>query len=152
MANSNACLHDDHEWEMECDLASIASQAAIELDNLMLGRMTDLFAAERLADILANSINVDMAGSPESQLNPTTAVAVNLAIADANKQNQFTQLADLLNEVGKLTDVLSQPNTIKNAESNELKKLRNFCLALSKRAFALEQAMQDVKPEHPFRR
>ncbi len=150
MGTTSIPFNNDFDWEMECDLASIASQAAIELDNLVIGDKTELSASGRLAQFLSHSINVETPNSPESQLNPTTAVAVNLAIADAHGQTQFTELWDLLKEVGRLTDVLSQAGEIK--EQDELVMLRDFCLALSKRAFALERATQDVKPEHPFRR
>ena len=153
-----AARHDDAElWELESDLPSIASLAAIELDRLALKRETNLEGVSRLIEVISNSITgVAEPASPSSHLNPSTAVAVNQAIADSKFSDLSAQLANLLEEAGKITSLLNEarqaPDQFRESNFEALKQMRSFCLALSRRALASERALIDIRPEHPFRR
>lgn len=153
-----SALYDDAElWELESDLPSMASLAAIELDRLALKRETDLQGVTRLIELINSSItSVTEPASPSSQLNPSTAIAVNQAIADSKFSSWSAQLADLLSEANKITSLLDEvchsPNQFRESSPEMLKQIRNFCLALSRRALASEHALIDFRPEHPFRR
>ena len=142
-------------WEMESDLPSLASQAAIEIDNLAIGQDTKLDAVDRLGSTIASSVtNVSQPSSPNSPLNASTVVALNLALNDSQSL-QLTQLDDLLRYASQMTDKLRDlvrdPMEFKKRRPEELKELRSFCLALSRWAATLSGSIAD-RPEHPFRR
>jgi len=69
--------------DLESDLASLACQAAIELDNLLIRGKCEHDAIRRLADAL--SLIVASGGesaSPASLLKPATAVVLNRAFCE----------------------------------------------------------------------
>ena len=70
-------------WELESDLASVANQAASELDNLFLGRKR-VNREGSLGQMLGESItNIGGPGTASSRLNPATAAVLQLAINDS---------------------------------------------------------------------
>ena len=80
------------------------------------------------------------------------ASAVNFALSDS-RQLQLTELNELLNHAKEITeqfdDLVNKPVEFKTCRLEELKAMRAFCLALSKRSV---RGRADRKPEHPFRR
>ena len=60
------------------DLPSVACRAAVEIDNLILDRTSDLGAVKDLRDVLRESlVDIQEPALPTSLLNPTTAILVN---------------------------------------------------------------------------
>ena len=91
-------------WRLESDLASLACQTAIEMDNLILGRLTTLDAANRLISAISESIPKDGDPfSPTSLLDPTVVLAFNRAIGDVVPGETPTRADVLVLEIiGKL--------------------------------------------------
>lgn len=145
-------------WELESDLPSLASQAAIELDNLILGRSSQVEAIRRLALRIGESVERDAEpASALSRLDPKTVVVIKRAIDDALRLNApLTTVDELVHETGKIRERLERvsqnPQALQQHGIDSLKQMRAFCLALSRRASAHEQSMDDRKPPHPFRR
>ena len=142
----SALHHVPQPLELEMDLASLASQAAIELDDLLLGRREELTAVAVLVDKIA-------AGLPEGKpLDATTVVAVQRALIDTPGSKQTTTVSELQSSAAEMTARLSGLITGVDVKApNVLEQLRSFCVALSKHSTALQRSPYDRR-EHPFQR
>jgi hypothetical protein len=142
----SALHHVPQPLELEMDLASLASQAALELDDLLLGRRKDLTAVGVLVDKIA-------AGLPEGKpLDATTVVAVQRALIDTPGSKQTTTVSELQSSAAEVTARLSGLITGSDVKApNLLEQLRSFCVALSKHSTALQRSPYDRR-EHPFQR
>lgn len=127
-------------WE-QIDLASLASRAAIELDNLMLKRPTSLEAAQRLAARLSERIP----STPASKIpDIATVVALRRALIETPGFTEATTLDELVKNAAQVTGLLS-----KAGPEVDLKLLRTFCVALSREATAAQRSPFE-RPEQPF--
>lgn len=142
----SALHHVPQPLELEMDLASLASQAAIELDDLILGRRKDLTAVGVLIDKIA-------AGLPEGKpLDATTVVAIQRALIDTPGSKQTTTVSELQSSAAEMTARLSGLITGGDVKAADvLEQLRSFCVALSKHSTALQRSPYDRR-EHPFQR
>ena len=142
----SALHHVPKPLELEMDLASLASQAAIELDDLLLGRRKDLTAVGVLVDKIA-------AGLPEGKpLDATTVVAIQRALIDTPGSKQTTTVSELQSSAAEMTARLSGLITEEDVKGSDvLERLRAFCVALSKHSTALQRSPYDRR-EHPFQR
>ncbi len=142
----SALHHVPQPLELEMDLASLASQAAIELDDLLLGRRKDLTAVGVLVDKIA-------AGLPQGKpLDATTVVAVQRALIDTPGSKQTTTVSELQSSAAEMTARLSGLITESDVKAPSLlEQLRSFCVALSKHSTALQRSPYDRR-EHPFQR
>ncbi len=143
-------------WQLESDLASLACQAAIELDNLVLGRATTFPSVGRLVAAIAESVpEDDDPGSPSSSLDATAALALNRAISEVIPGSAPTHVTDLVRRVAgitqQLSELVSNPGHSRVNRASELKQMRSLCLALSKHASASMPSPEERTPEHPFR-
>jgi len=139
------------------DLPSLASHAAIELDNLIRGQEIQLEAVPRLASLISDTIPpIEGLPAPTSLLDPMTVVVMNRAITDSKMAGTMTTVLELVQEAGKIGAYLKRVNEDPQRFGKEnvelLEQMRAFCLALSKRASAHRKSIEDVKPPHPFRR
>ena len=142
---------------LERDLPSLACRAAVELDNLGLGRSSGLESVRKLSLSLKKSLpEVADFASPSSLFDPTMAIVVNGAISDTKQAEPIRQMAELLGETKNITDrlenLLQDPDEFCRTSLDQVKELRSFCLALSKRAFGFKRPRQSRTPQHPFRR
>ena len=145
-------------WEPPFDLSDVASRAAVEIDNLLLRKSRDLLATTDLIRHIGESIP-EHANSVKSGagLDPTIVIALNRAIDDSSvTTHSLSTVADLATEIYKILHQLksleNSQNESKESVHEELTKLRNFCLALSKSAAAQGMRSRDLEPRHPFRR
>lgn len=136
------------------DLASLACQAALEFDNLILKRSSQLNAASELfAQIRQRVTDVAQPASASSLLDPTTAVVLNRAVKDVSGPTDG-QLEQLLVQIREMSEIVTGLTTADpSAEKNvvQLGKLRTFCLAVSRHASAVWPNPFE-RPEQPFRR
>jgi len=145
------------EWPMESDVPSLACQAAIELDNILLDRPCGTDSVCRLARIISRSIPDEQDPSSANWLlDPTAVVVVNRAIGDSTRRQPFSTVKELVREAGELVQrfhkLIDDSEGFKKKNSDDLKKMRAFCLALSRRASAAKKSPHDRVPDHPFRR
>ena len=137
---------------LENDLPSLANQAAIELDTMVLGGPVRLEAVRQLASQISRTVtDVNDPGSPSSLLNVRTAVLVNRAIGEAAVGPANSTLDELLKRTKEVTGALLALDQVHHVSAAELARLRNFCVALSRHALAREVTPDD-RPQHPFRR
>jgi len=129
------------------DLAILACQAAIELDNVILRRSTPRHAVRDLASKIREAVNVPDPALPSSLLDPNTTVALNRAIGGLTTLDELLERAQQVSE--RLLHVSSL--TVASVGNEEWEELRRFCLALSRHAASLRQA-PDERSHHPLRR
>jgi hypothetical protein len=139
------------------DLPSIACQAAIELDNLILDRGRSLPAVAELSNRLAEEVpNVPDLNSPLSLVDPSTVVALHGTFQEAPTTGPSDDIADLIQRASEIVKRLmmasNNPQAARFADLEELRKLKEFCLILSRRAAAASGDPDEAGPPHPYRR
>ena len=112
-------------------LASVASQAAIELDNRSRGLTTPNEAVSRLAEILrAQTIDQGAATHQRALLDPITAGLFGQVFA-TSEGPQSDSAGELKDKARRFAERLS---TLSNETSPaQLRELRDFCVALANR-------------------
>jgi hypothetical protein len=134
---------------LDTDLPFLASEAAVDLENILSGRGTQLAAIQCLAARLKNSIELSNSGGPPKALmDPATLTVLGEAVAQTAAS--ATNVNDVLAEAAKIASDLSAPESSRKRE--ELVRARDFCVALSKAAASYRRAIRDLRPPHPFRR
>ena len=134
------------------DLPFLASRAAIELDNLLLGRSKTLISVIALATRLRNSFRLDAnGGSPRSLVDPATLTVLGEAINRSTVHPPLTSVEDLIKKACAIADDLTKKTDPKD-DRESLIWARAFCVALSHLASAYHKSIFDLRPPHPFRR
>ncbi|MBA7515519.1 hypothetical protein ES705_07561 [subsurface metagenome] len=137
---------------LDPDLPYLASEAAIEYDNLLLGRKSNFKSVYILAERIRNSFEIDRGnGATRSLMDPATLTVLGEAINESQDQPKVNKLADLIKKAFSIADELLKNTNLKD-NREELEWARTFCLALSRLAAAYHKSIFDLRPQHPFRR
>lgn len=135
---------------LDPDVPFLAARAAIELDNLRLGRSIGFGAVHDLAARLRRS----SAPAEEQELcgrltswDPPTVSAMSEAICAWTSQRPRS-LEALVQEAWSLAQSLQSTNS--DDELLGLEKATHFCRILSERATAYQQSMYEPEVETPF--
>lgn len=134
---------------LESDLSFVASQAAIELDNHLLGRGGQFVAVGQLADYLRASTETGAGVARTMSLLDPQAVEVVSRAIDASGEQTIKTLEDLQSHAGRLATELG--NMKGDGDGSKIERLRDFCVSLSQVATAHQQAMLDLESTHPDR-
>lgn len=136
---------------LDPNLPFLASEAAIDIDNLLSNRAEDLTAIETLAKLLTNSMEQGgTGGPPRSLMDPGTLTVLGQALAEARSSQALQKMEDLLTEAARIAGSLSSHDL--KEKPDELERLRDFCVALSRAAVAYHKSIGDLRPSHPFLR
>ncbi len=140
-------------YESTDDLSSLACQAAISLDNLVIGEKSNLQSIIELAKKIHSLVGKS---ASQSEPNPTAVVVMNRAIHDSQWSiDPLTRIEDLIQQASEITQQLTRlgtPQVNQKPGESELMKLQTFCRTLSRLALASEHSRARTRPEHPFRR
>jgi len=141
-------------WGFHADLATVSCYAAGEVDDLILGRSKRFDALKRLLEMIHNSlVSSEVTASPQSLMDPTTAVAMNHALENSDPTISMNTVDELLvqsNLVAQLLErVITDPQKVKEGEREKLEDLRSLCLELSRSALACEEPIEDVQSQIP---
>lgn len=136
----------------ESNPSVLACRAAIELDNILLDRISDFKAIPLLIENLHHFDS--LAGVA---LDPGEALVLNRAIANSTVvTTPMVTTDELLKNTSdirsRLQDVISNPKEYRINKPEEIKKLRAFCIELSKSVSSFTRTMNEMEPKHPFRR
>ena|ERR1700733_12289982 len=135
------------------ELPSLASLAAVELDDLLLGRPKRFDAVARLAKALSESVTSEGETRPTVQLDPTRLLVINRAFDDSRiSAADLTTVDELVQSTVELTRALEQFKQSTEPSVDHVQRLRSFCLALSRRASAVVYGNEDLEQRSPFRR
>lgn len=136
---------------LDPDLPFVASQAAIELDDLISGRDSKPKYVFILEKKLRNSLEIDSSESThQSLIDPSTLTVLGEAINRSHNQKTVTKVEDLITQARSIADGLSIEKKQKN-KKKQLKWVRDFCIALSSLAAGYHKSIFDIRPQHPFR-
>jgi len=133
---------------LDPDLPLLATEAAIDIDNMLSNRSKDVTAIHKLAELLKNSVKVNSAGPPHSLMDPATLTILTEAVAHA--AGGKNEMEELLSEAVKIGTSLSSEDPMKNPK--ELKRAMEFCIALAAAVAAYRKSIRDLRPMHPFRK
>lgn len=134
---------------LDPDLPFLASEAAVDLDNLLSHRARNLDAIRRLADRLNHSIEASRTGATRSLMDPATLNLLGVAMAQT-RTYPSEKVEDVLSQTAKIASRLATVETTQ--DTTELEQDRDFCVALSEAAASYRRSIQDLRPQHPFRR
>lgn len=137
---------------LDPDLPFLASEAAVDIDNLLSDSSSEVESVKRLADILNNSFKGDVPGNSfKSFMDPATVTILGTAVIGSSSKNvSLKQVDDLLEKASLFAKSLSRENLLENRD--ELEEARDFCIALSRSVVAYRKSIHDLRPSHPFRR
>jgi hypothetical protein len=136
---------------LDLELPFLASEAAIDIDNLLSNRSREFTAIRQLADQLRNSIEISATGEPpRSLMDPATLTILGEAVARSAGEGYSKKVEDLLSAAVKISGELSSDDPTKDRK--ELERARDFCVALSTAVVAYHKSISDLSPQHPFRR
>jgi len=137
---------------LDPDLPYLASEAAIELDNLLLGRKSNLKSVHILAERIGNSFEIDRSnGATRPLMDPATLTVLGDAINESQSQPIVIKFEDLIKKASSIADELLKNTNLKD-NRKELEWARAFCVALSRLSAAYHKSVFDLRPPHPFRR
>lgn len=134
---------------LDMDLPYVASEAAIEIDNLIKGYDEEPRAFQKLTRRLKYSFEFTP-GSPQPRylMDAATLSIVDEAVVKSG--NTMADMPDLIERAQHLAD-----KALEGHDKPEMKKDLEwallFCLALSRSAAAYRRSVFDMQPRHPFR-
>lgn len=132
-------------------LASLASDAAVELDLLINGEETDLSSVKELARYLSETSDREPATTGERRLSVDTATETILGRAFVQAGDDHANiLNNLFDRTRTVASELSSADS--SHDQRSLEWVRAFCLALSQSASAYRQLILNSRPENPYRR
>lgn len=144
-----------HESGLGHDLASLACDAAIELDNLTRDPSQPATAVRLLAERLTQELpDATDLTCPKYLVAPSTVTVMSRAISESSLAEKPTDLRGLTKAAGLIAGLLMRvsDDNAARAEKKTLESLRSFCLLLSKVAAAARQSGVDNRPQHPYRK
>src|SRR6266542_1183899 len=115
------------------DLPSIACQAALELDNLLLGRANALPSVRELSARLTEEVPAlpDLA-SPLSLIDPSTVVVLHGTFQESQITTPSDNIEDLTRQAGEIVRRLKaasdDPPAARASDKEGLRQLKQFCL------------------------
>lgn len=140
-------------WDLQSNLATVSCYAAGEVDDLILGQQKGFSALKHLLRMINEAlIGETTQASPESLIEPTTAVAMNRALGRSNpalRDNLRTVdqlLAESKRVAGSLKKVIDDPHQARE-DLGELEDLRSLCIALSDSALACVEPIDEGQPQ-----
>jgi hypothetical protein len=137
---------------LDPNLPLLASQAAIEVDNILSGKTVALEATQGLALILANSFQ-ERNGTPgvRQMIDPTTTCLMTRAFDASHWGRPITTDSDLAREASDLADIIKTLD-LRTAERESLIRIRAFFAALAVSASSYIESTYALRPNHPHRR
>jgi len=139
-------------WALDPDLPFLASEAAIDVENIIAGGRRDLKAIRSLAERVAN-LNTELSDDKQSSeyIDPATIAVLGVALKELPGNQMSATTRDLLTDALEIANSMSE-DRINTGEKKNLERVRDFCVALSKAAFAYHRSLEDLRPSHPFRK
>ena len=131
------------------DLATLASNAAVELDLLIQGETVEANSVLELGKRLKETLTDDASQTKRLHVDTASETILGRAFAETGSDPKNI-LAELFERTEKAAKDLASFSASSGKES--LEWLRAFCLALSQSASAYRQLSYNMRPPHPYRR
>jgi len=134
---------------LDADLPYIASEAAVEIDNLIAGHSEEPTAFKDLVRRLDRSFGDSaLSEEPRYMVDAGTLTVVDEAIRRAGG-GATPNLSDV---VKRAVEIAALPDPQSAEHRGDFEWALDFCLALSRAAAAYRRSIYDLQPKHPFRR
>lgn len=135
------------------NLPALASQAAIEIDNILVHHAAPggHGAIRKLAQALRTSTGTPNEAPQHIGLDPVTLNVLHGAVR-GHTSYVPENLNALLEQSQELAGELENAASIPDLDGEILRRLRDFCVALSGHARAYAQAKHESSDRHPFRK
>lgn len=137
-------------FALDPNLASLASNAAVELDLHINGEKTDFESVSELAKCIGNMLVKPTTGQSASAMHADTEIQMLLGqsfVELGSDPNSI--LSELASKTEELVNALGSDH---NTDTRKIEWLRSYCLALSKNASSFRKMILDSMPQHPNRR
>jgi hypothetical protein len=130
------------------DLPFLAAQAAVEIDNLLLGRDSTLDAVHALGELLKKSTE-EIAGETgrKTLMDPPTVSVVSDALS-ATRSDHVRTLGEFAAEAWKVANELHEAKP--NQTREKLERARLFCVTLSQMVTSYQQSVYDIEPAQQY--
>ncbi len=138
----NHCV-DDPLSVSDPDLSFLASQAALELDNHLLGKKVEFKSVKWLAARLECSTE-EIGGTEARKPLMDTATVVVFSNAIAASGMHVSSLADLAKQAWEIANTLRDSSLV-SRDSKEIKRMRAFCNHLARSVIAHERSLYDMQ-------
>lgn len=136
---------------LDPDLPFLASEVAIDIDNMLSGISKDQTAMRRFAEKLSQAIESDSdRGSLSSRMDMATLTVLGEAVLETVENQSMKSIENLLTRANEITAVLASDKP--DSDRQGLEQARSFCVALSRAAAAYSESIRDLNPSHPYRR
>jgi len=135
----------------EGDLALLASRAAVQIDDILLGRPPTRGPIEQLADHLTARLQTVAPSCGATQLvDPATVVVVERAMrATGSSARTLEELVQLARAIAETMRPGSEPASTESRREG-LVRARIFCVALSQAAMSSLPSIDEADITHPY--
>lgn len=130
-------------------LPLLAARAAIELDNLKLGRPSGLENVRLLAERLTNTTEAGSGSGRQFSADPATLDIIMRALSASPKE--FKTVQDVAKAAWAIAEELHSATKDQDssaASESSLSKLCTFCVELAKSASIYRQLLEEAQPNH----
>ena len=140
---------------LDSEFLLLTAQAAIELDNAILGRAVTFVSIRQLAGFLKEALDSEACPNTASIASCTlnfdsNALAVLGGTFDIlNNRNPIKTVPELVTEAWKLAGTLE--NSSQADDRSNLERMRSFCVALGTAVASYRQSIPDAEVAHPNR-
>lgn len=136
-------------------LPLVASQAAIEFDNAIQGKVVEFKSAKRLAKFLEDSFEQPVGYSVKRlSLDTSTAGIIGHALNNSSCGVNIRTIEEVVEKAYELVESIKKIPTSddQNFDQLRLKELRAFCVAFGNTLVAYRNSLQDFRPFSTYRR
>jgi hypothetical protein len=136
---------------LDPSLPLLAAEAALELDEVRLGKLDVSQAAAQLAEMLQNSFRRS-SGQPEERylIDPGALTVLTDAVTRCRAGQEEKDLPALVEEAWYISRGLT--NAAGGNQRDQIEELRDFCVALSRCAGAYVETVRGSSPRPAYRR
>jgi len=130
------------------NLPFLTARAAVEIDNILLGRPSGLSAVQSLSELLKNSTE-EIGGEigRRTLMDPPTVSVVSDAIS-AFRSDHVQSLGEFATEARKVANLLHDAKPEQTREN--LERARLFCATLSQMVTSYQQSVYDLEPAQQY--
>ncbi|MCE0499527.1 MAG: hypothetical protein LV481_16430 [Methylacidiphilales bacterium] len=132
-------------------LPLLASQAALEFDEVYHGRETSLEAIKQLSSLLQNSFQKSSCNKRASFVDNSSIAVLGGALKSIQSLKLKT-INDLATEALKIAIAMDHPSESLRKDEQCLLNMKTFCIALSKLSAAYRQKFDQSRPVPPYHR
>jgi len=135
---------------LDPEFSVVASQAAIELDSVILGRPFGRFdSIRKIAEFLKCSFEKKVGQAGQMTFDSSTIAVLGNAFDTVMLGHHATTVEDVVGEAWRMAEHLE---TTEKSKSGELEQMREFCVALARCVSSYRQSIEDMTPTHPNKR